>query len=162
MNCNESKNVDVNYINDYSMVFVQTFMPKNKFQVQVVNLLMISIHGLVFPTEKKNLMKNDILEVLGKLDKKYPRYKYKLGTVFSDRVRDLYGSADNAERLEIFDWVPGTDCLYKVGAVFFMPVQGVFVQSESEDHFFAAPFYGDRLGWAAKYNDLLAEKGGAK
>lgn len=161
MNNNEAKRVDVNYINDYSMVFVQTFDPKNLFQEQVVNLLQVAIHGLVFPTEKKSLMMGDIKLVLEKLDKKYPRRKYKLGTIFNDRVEDLYGSGRNVDRLEIFDWIPGTDRFYKVGAVFIMQVQGVFVLPEDESHFFAAPFYADRLGWAAKYNDILAEKGGA-
>lgn len=164
MNNIEAKRVDVDYINDYSTVFVQTHEPKNRFQEQVVNMLSTALHGLVFPTDKSGLMQSDIMEALDKLDKMYPRRKYKLGTLFDDNVEDLYRSSRGVKRLRIFDWIPGTDNLYEVAAVFFMRVQGVFVlpDSEHDELLFAAPFYSDRIGWASQYNDLLAQKGGAK
>lgn len=155
-------------IHESTMVVVSTMMPFNNFQRQALNMLDLGLHGLVCHTEDVDILKQDIVRVLTCLDKQYPRTGYRLS--FRQMERDMSGTGtmtkNTSYELRLADsrvteqQFQGSDVF---AVVSFIPIQGFFVRSEADEpHMFAAPLFGDRIGWADVYNNTLAEKGGER
>lgn len=153
-------------IHEYTMVVVSIIMPYNKFQMQAIKMLDLGLQGLVCHTGDVDRLKQDIVRVLACLDKKYPRKGYRMS--FRQKIRYMSGTDVARKNLEYEVSLADsrvTESSFQERDVFavvrFIPIQGVFVRSEAgEPHMFAAPNWGDRLGWANVYNEILAKEGG--
>lgn len=153
-------------IHESTIMVVKSFLPRNRFQKQAVNMLDLGLQGLVCHTGDVDRLKQDIVRVLTCLDRQYPRNGYHLS--FRQKMRDMsdtgVATKNIAYEIRLAD-SRVTEQHFQESDVFaavsFIPIQGVFVRSEAdESHMFAAPNWSDRLGWADVYNEILAKEGG--
>lgn len=156
------------YIDQFSMVLVKVEKKAGTlFEKQVVNILGCGFNGLVYPTCDGDILRADLEKVLYRLEAKLSPYKgLALKKLTSNLSPDCEDSKNVAHVIKVYN-NKGCDHPYdeigRLATIVFMPVQGIFVRYENPAaHLFAAPFYGNSIGWADKYNNILEEKGGEK
>lgn len=153
-------------IHESTIMVVKSFLPRNRFQKQAVNMLDLGLQGLVCHTGDVDRLKQDIVRVLTCLDRQYPRKDYHL--TFRQTMRDISDEGATTQNIvyeiRLADSRVTAQHFYEndvFAVVTFVPIQGVFVRSEADEpHMFAAPNWSNRLGWANVYNEILAKEGG--
>lgn len=155
------------YIDQFSMVVVKTDRKaETRFEEQVVEMLNSALHGLVFPTYDRDILKADIETVLFRLEARlsYSCDYFAIQKLTRNMSPDCKDSKNVAHEFILYNNMDCNDPFDEIGrfaTISFIPVQGIFVREEIVDtHMFATPFFGDRMGWAYLYNNTLAEEGG--
>lgn len=147
------------FYNELSLVLVNTYAPKNKFQELVCKMLS-PLHGMLVETERIDTVFDDIEAIVLQADIKRPRRTTAMQFEAKTEVPDRYGKLCRAA--VISDVIKGTRVGNEVATVYFHPVHGVlqYLNEGGTQRMQPVMFGKVSAEWLAQYVDMV-EKGGA-
>lgn len=141
-----------------SLVLVNTYAPKNKFQELVCKMLS-PLHGMLVETERIDTVFDDIKAIVLQADIERPRRTTAMQFETKTEVPDRYGKLCRAA--VISDVIKGTRVGNEVATVYFHPVQGMleYLKEGGTHRIQPEMFCKVSAEWLAQYVDMV-EKGG--
>lgn len=166
---NETSDYAERYIDQFSMVVVKTDRKADtRFEKHVVDMLNSAFNGLMFPSCNGALLRANIETALYRLEARLSTSTdyfaiEKLTRNLSPGCKDSKNVAHEFILYNNIDIDEPLDDIGRLATISFIPVQGVFVlEDKKEPYMYASPFFGDRIGWADEYNNIMEEEGGKK
>lgn len=147
------------FYNELSLVLVNTYAPKNKFQELVCKMLS-PLHGMLVETERIDTVFDDIEAIVLQADIERPRRTTAMQFETTTEASDRYGKLCRAA--VISDVIKGTRVGNEVATVYFHPVHGVlqYLNEGGTQRMQPVMFGKVSAEWLAQYVDMV-EKGGA-